>query len=247
MIGYSCTNCGHAFGVQDDYSGKRIKCPRCNFVGVVIDDSGRIKITCQNCGNENNVPENIDGKEIICPKCNNIVIAASVERKPAESSDNDLQEKKHPKPKKSELSEHSLIIIISSIAAVIVAGLIIMAAVIPSYKLRKARKSQDIQSQQQTNDTQPTEQNVQSSRKDALRQRYPTTSKRLAKRKKKIAIFWAIAIPFFILLFFWIHWCPNCHKMWAMKRISPFFHFGDTTDYECKYCGYMKSHSRGGL
>ncbi len=62
MIGFSCTNCGHTFGVQDQYEGQRIKCPRCNCVGLVVDDSGRIKIICQNCGNENAVPETLDGQ-----------------------------------------------------------------------------------------------------------------------------------------------------------------------------------------
>jgi DNA-directed RNA polymerase subunit RPC12/RpoP len=71
MIGFSCTNCGHAFSVQDEYEGQRIKCPRCDCVGVVVDNSGRIKIICQNCGNENAVPENLAGQEIKCPKCNN--------------------------------------------------------------------------------------------------------------------------------------------------------------------------------
>ncbi len=129
MIGFSCTNCGHAFGVQDEYSGQRIKCPRCNFVGVVIDDSGRIKITCQNCGNENNVPETSTSQEIQCPKCNNTAVPASLKKEPAERADNNLKEKCPPKPKKLEISERGLIIIISVAAAVIVIGLIIIAAV----------------------------------------------------------------------------------------------------------------------
>ncbi len=129
MIGFSCTNCGHTFGVQDEYEGQRIKCPKCDYVGVVVDDSGRIKIICQNCGNENAVPETLDGQEIQCPKCNNTVVAAYGKKEPAESADNNLKEKKIPKPKKSEISELGLIIIISVAAAVIVIGLIIIAAI----------------------------------------------------------------------------------------------------------------------
>jgi len=129
MIGFSCTNCGHTFSVQDEYEGQRIKCPRCNYVGVVVDDSGRIKIICQNCGNENNVPETLNDREIQCPKCNNTVVTASGKKEPAESADNNLTEKKTPKPEKSEISELGLIIIISVVAAIIVIGLIIMAAV----------------------------------------------------------------------------------------------------------------------
>jgi len=133
MIGFSCTNCGHSFGVQDDYLGKRIKCTKCNFVGVVIDDSGRIKITCQNCGNENNVPDTLTGQEIKCPKCDDIVVAAAEEKEPAIEL-NDKPKEQPEKSKDSEVSERSLIIIISAIAVVIVAVLIIMAAVIANKK-----------------------------------------------------------------------------------------------------------------
>ncbi|MBW7992653.1 MAG: hypothetical protein FVQ84_21915 [Planctomycetes bacterium] len=129
MIGFSCINCGHTFSVQDQYEGQRIKCPKCNCVGVVVDDSGRIKIICQNCGNENAVPETLDGQEIQCPKCNNTVVPASGKKEPAVSADNNLKNKGPLKPKKSEISELGLIIIISVVAAVIVIGLIIIAAV----------------------------------------------------------------------------------------------------------------------
>ena len=129
MIGYCCTNCDHTFSVQDDYLGKRIKCPRCSYVGEVVDDSGRIKIICQNCGNENNIPANIEGKEIKCPKCNETVVAASVKKEPAGKSDVDLLKDSLEAPRKSEFTERSLIIIISAIAALIVLGLIIMAVV----------------------------------------------------------------------------------------------------------------------
>jgi DNA-directed RNA polymerase subunit RPC12/RpoP len=124
MIGFSCTNCGNTFSVQDDYSGKRIKCPKCDFVGLVIDDSGRIKITCQNCGNENNVPETLAGQETQCPKCNN-----------PDKNAGDYQLEKIPnKPEEPETSEYKMIIIIAAIAAVIVTLLIIMAAVIANSK-----------------------------------------------------------------------------------------------------------------
>ena len=134
MVGYFCTNCGHTIGVQDDYSGKRIKCPKCEFVGVVIDDSGRIKITCQNCGNENNVPETLAGKEVKCPKCNNPVEVPSLKKESDENADDYLPEKIPKKSEEPETSEHKMIIIIAATAAVIVIGLIIMATVIVKYK-----------------------------------------------------------------------------------------------------------------
>jgi DNA-directed RNA polymerase subunit RPC12/RpoP len=129
MIGFSCTNCGHTFSVQDQYEGQRIMCPKCERVGVVADNSGRIKITCQNCGNENHVPETPAGKEIQCPKCNNTVVAASGKKEPAERADSTLKEKSPQKPKESEISERRLLIIICITAAAIVAGLIIIVAV----------------------------------------------------------------------------------------------------------------------
>ena len=134
MIGFSCENCGHSFGVQDDYLGKRIKCPKCDYVGEVIDDSGRIKITCQNCGNENNVPETLVGKEVQCPKCNNPVEVPSLKKESDENADDYLPEKIPKKSEEPQTSEHKMIIIISVIAAVIVTVLIIMAAVIAKYK-----------------------------------------------------------------------------------------------------------------
>jgi ribosomal protein S27E len=101
----------------------------CDCVGVVVDNSGRIKVTCQNCGNENAVPESLAGKEIQCPKCNNMVVAASGKKEPAYDTDDDFHKKSPKTPKKLEISEHGLIIIICVAAAVIVAGLIIIVAV----------------------------------------------------------------------------------------------------------------------
>lgn len=234
MIGFSCKNCGHTFGVQDQYSGQRIKCPRCDFVGLVVDNSGRIKITCQNCGNENSVPETLAGHQIKCPKCNNQVVIPPLEKESADRADKDLHEEISDKHEESEITEHKLIVIISAIAVVIVAGLITTAALIPLYKSRKALKSQDMQKRQQVDDTQQTEQNVQGSRENPLRLR------NALKWQKNAAIVCVIAIPCFIVLFSWIYWCPECHKMWAMRRTSPFIHFGAFNEYVCKYCGHIK-------
>jgi DNA-directed RNA polymerase subunit RPC12/RpoP len=134
MIGFSCTNCGHTFSVQDDYSGTRIKCPKCDFVGLVIDDSGRIKITCQNCGNENNVPETLAGQEVKCPKCNTSVEVPPLKKELDENADDYPPEKIPEKSEQPETSEYKMIIIVAAIAAVIVTVLIIMAVVIANYK-----------------------------------------------------------------------------------------------------------------
>lgn len=234
MIGYICTNCGHSISVQDQYEGKRIKCPKCDSVGVVFDDSGRIKITCKNCGNENNVPNTLAGKEIQCPKCSSLVSVPSEEKEPVEDIDNNTPKQKPESPEDSVISESSLIFIISLIAVVIVAGLIIMAAVIPSYKSRKAREAQNIRRQQKVNDSRQTDQNVKSSDEK------PLSLRDALKWNKGATIVCVIAIPCLILLFCWVYWCPECHKMWAMKKISPFINFGDFKEYQCKHCGHIR-------
>jgi len=234
MIGYSCTNCGHTCSVQDDYSGKRIKCPRCSFVGVVVDDSGRIKITCQNCGNENNVPEILVGKEIQCPKCSNPVKVLSLKKESSENIDDYLFEKIPEKSEKSKISDKNLIIIISVAVAFIVLGQITITIVTAPYKSRKARKTQNLQSQRQINDNPQTERNFQDSGEKTLRIRD------VLKLDKRATIICIIAISCIILLFCRMYWCPECRKMWAMKKINPFNQVGGINESICKYCGYRK-------
>ncbi len=201
MIGFSCTNCGHTFSVQDQYEGQRIKCPRCERVGVVVDNSGRIKIICQNCGNKNNVPDILDGQEIQCTKCNNLVVTASLKKEPAEKTNGDLPEKSPETLKKSEISERRLLIIICTTAAAIVAGLIIIVAVITSYRSLRARKSQEQQSRHQANDTQPTEQIVQRPSKDTLREDDSIVSWYMPKFQR-LEVFFKKYWPLFIGLMF---------------------------------------------
>ena len=234
MIGFSCTNCGHSFGVQDDYLGKRIKCPKCNFVGEVIDDSGRIKITCKICGNENNVPETLVGKEVECPKCNNPVEALSLKKEPTENSDDYLAEKFPIKSEKPKISDKNLIIIISVAVALIVIAQITTAIITASHKSRKVRKTPVRQSQQQVQNTRQKEQNEKSTEEKTLRLRD------IPKLDKDIVIICVIAISCLIFLFCRMYWCPECRKMWAMKKINPFIQFGGINEYLCKYCGHRK-------
>jgi predicted Zn finger-like uncharacterized protein len=46
MIQFSCKNCGSKLNVEDKHSGKRVRCPKCGDVGVVPDDSDKIKFHC---------------------------------------------------------------------------------------------------------------------------------------------------------------------------------------------------------
>jgi DNA-directed RNA polymerase subunit RPC12/RpoP len=249
MIGFSCENCGHSFSVQDDYLGKRIKCPKCNYVGEVIDDSGRIQVTCQNCGNENNVPETLVGKEVQCPKCNNPVVVLSLKEEPPENVEDYLLgnfHKKpenvedyllgnfHKKPEQPKISDKNLIIIISFAAAFIVLAQIIFAVISIPPKSRNTLKARNPQRQRQINNTRQTERNFQDSEENSLRLRD------VLKLDKNIIILCAIAITCIIVLFCRLYFCPECRKMWAMQKIDPFIESGGINEYVCKHCGYRK-------
>ena len=234
MIGFSCASCGHSFSIQDDYLGKRIKCPKCNYVGEVIDDSGRIKITCQNCGNENNVPETLVGKEVQCPKCNNPVVVLSLKEEPPENVEDYLLGNFHKRPEKPKISDKNLIVIISFAVAFIVLAQIIFSIVSIPPKLRNTRKARNPQSQRQINNTRQTERNFQDSEEKSLRLRD------VLIWDKNITILCAIAITCIIVLFCRLYWCPECRKMWAMQKIDPFIQSGSINEYVCKHCGHRK-------
>jgi len=74
MIEFGCKKCGKKLSVQDQYSGKRVKCPKCGSVRIVPDNLDKIKFNCQNCGQRISVLKTYTGKKGKCPKCNNIVV-----------------------------------------------------------------------------------------------------------------------------------------------------------------------------
>jgi DNA-directed RNA polymerase subunit RPC12/RpoP len=233
MIEFRCKNCGQKLSVQDQYSGKRVKCPKCGSVGVVPDSLPKIKFNCQDCGQSISVPQIHAGKKGKCPKCKNMVVVPSLKREPADgagtfsvvclmcneaiqvpetsrgqtiecpecgsyietssggapgesdaSADEDRYEEEDEEYEDSEGVDRHLIVVISSVAAVVVVGLIILAVVLPFVlrfsRSRSARRPEDLQAQQQvvdtdsrpqpvTPDTQPTEPVVQEPpQKDAL-------------------------------------------------------------------------------
>ncbi len=86
MIEFGCKNCGQKLSVQDQYSGKRVKCPKCGSVGVVPDNSDKIKFNCQNCGQSISVPQIHAGKKGKCPKCKNPVVVPSLKREPSDGA-----------------------------------------------------------------------------------------------------------------------------------------------------------------
>ncbi|MHC4074379.1 MAG: hypothetical protein ACYTGS_20520, partial [Planctomycetota bacterium] len=77
MIRFCCTLCGEKISVQDQLSGKRIKCPKCGGISVVPDKSPHIKFHCKSCGQSIRVPQIHTGKKGRCPKCKQIVVVPS--------------------------------------------------------------------------------------------------------------------------------------------------------------------------
>ena len=84
MIKFSCMLCGEKLSVQDQLSGKRIKCPKCNNTSVVPAESPRTKFDCPNCGKGIRVLQVHAGKKGQCPKCKNPVVVPSLKGAPGE-------------------------------------------------------------------------------------------------------------------------------------------------------------------
>ncbi|MBN2313274.1 MAG: hypothetical protein JXM79_05050 [Sedimentisphaerales bacterium] len=69
MIRFCCEHCGRKIGVQDNYAGKRGKCPECGAVIVIPAKSNVTPFHCPNCNRTMNIPKTYVGKEIQCPNC----------------------------------------------------------------------------------------------------------------------------------------------------------------------------------
>ena len=205
MIEFGCKNCGQKLSVQDQHSGKRVKCPKCGSVCVVPDNSDKIKFNCQNCGQSIRVPQIYAGKKGKCPKCKNPVVVPSLKKEPADGagivsvvcsmcneavqvpetsrgqtiecpecgsyietssrgalsgsdasvpprSDEDLYQEETEEYEESEGVDRRIIVGISAVAAVVVVGLIILAAVLRSSRSRPAERPEGLRGQQQLAD-----------------------------------------------------------------------------------------------
>jgi len=86
MIKFSCMLCGEKLSVQDQLSGKRITCPKCNNTSVVPAESPRIRFECENCGRGIRVLQIHAGKKGQCPKCKSPVVVPSLKGDPGEDS-----------------------------------------------------------------------------------------------------------------------------------------------------------------
>lgn len=81
MVRFCCEHCGHKISVQDNYSGKRGKCPECGALVVIPDKSTVITFHCQNCGRKINVPKTCAGKKVQCPSCKDRFIVLATDSK----------------------------------------------------------------------------------------------------------------------------------------------------------------------
>ncbi len=63
MIEFPCRSCGQKLSVKEEFSGKRIKCPKCGGVSVVPDSSDKIKFRCESCGQNISVLQIHAGKK----------------------------------------------------------------------------------------------------------------------------------------------------------------------------------------
>ncbi|MHC4440861.1 MAG: hypothetical protein ACYS3S_26225, partial [Planctomycetota bacterium] len=87
MFKFSCKKCGQKLNVEDKHSGKRVKCSKCGSVGVVPDNSDKIKFRCESCGQSISVPQIHAGKKGKCPKCKNPVVIPSRDKGPADAAE----------------------------------------------------------------------------------------------------------------------------------------------------------------
>jgi DNA-directed RNA polymerase subunit RPC12/RpoP len=145
MIKFLCKNCGQKLNVEDKYSGKQVRCPKCGSISVIPAISDKITFHCKTCGQKINVFKIHAGKKGKCPKCQNIVVVPESEAISATTSrpGTFLPPQKQPSqyPKESEETEESegmnvrLILKISGAAIVGVFAIIVLAIMLrPSGK-----------------------------------------------------------------------------------------------------------------
>ena len=86
MVRFSCDKCGHKISVQDQYIGKRGRCPECGAIVVIPAKSTLITFECQNCERTISVPKTYTGQEVRCPSCKepSVVPAINADHPPAQ-------------------------------------------------------------------------------------------------------------------------------------------------------------------
>ncbi len=165
MIKFSCENCGQKFRVADDKAGKKGKCPKCENPVVVPSlnkrpavGAGTFSIICSMCDKTIQVPETSRGQTIECPECGSYIETSSEgalsgsDASVPPRSDEDLYQEETEEYEESEGVDRRIIVGISAVAAVVVVGLIILAAVLRSSRSRPAERPEGLRGQQQLAD-----------------------------------------------------------------------------------------------
>ena len=80
MIKFMCKSCGQKFNLEDKYSGKKVKCPKCGTVGIISNNSDKITFQCESCGQKISVSKSHAGKKGKCPKCSNPILVPSIRK-----------------------------------------------------------------------------------------------------------------------------------------------------------------------
>ena len=165
MIEFSCENCGQKLRVADDKAGKKGKCPKCEnpvFVPSLNKrpavGAGTFSIICSMCDKTIQVPETSRGQTIECPECGSYIETSSggalsgSDASVPPRSDEDLYQEETEEYEESEGVDRRIIVGISAVAAVVVVGLIILAAVLRSSRSRPAERPEGLRGQQQLAD-----------------------------------------------------------------------------------------------
>lgn len=80
MISFTCSSCSRVISVDEKYSGRKGKCPKCGGIVVVPARSTVIKFHCEDCGHKIKVPDKYGGKKGKCPKCHNPILIPPAEK-----------------------------------------------------------------------------------------------------------------------------------------------------------------------
>lgn len=74
MIRFTCSNCGRHISVDDRYSGRKGKCPKCGGVVRVPKKPAVIAFSCSICDHQIKLSLQYSGQNVQCPECGNEVI-----------------------------------------------------------------------------------------------------------------------------------------------------------------------------
>jgi DNA-directed RNA polymerase subunit RPC12/RpoP len=165
-IKFDCKNCGHKISVPQIHAGKKGKCPKCKSPIVIpslkkpsSERAGTFSIVCSMCDKTIQVPETSRGQTTECPECGSHIETSSggargkSDAATPRTTDEDPYQEETEEYEESEGVDRRIIVGISAAAAVVVAGLIILVAVLRSSGSRPAERSEDLRAQQQVTDT----------------------------------------------------------------------------------------------